>query len=143
LAPLLAALGVETDLETVAFAYETSVTSHDLTAHCFQPPPEEEAGWLKPAGQVVFDNRHLELTGKHAGSRYAIVNPEAPDPRRVLICGDSYAFDAGLAYALSAVFAEVAFVWSKSVIWDLVEQHRAEVVIWQSAERFLATVPMA
>jgi hypothetical protein len=35
----------------------------------------------------------------------------------------------------------VVFFWSKDVVWDLVDQHRSEVVIWQDAERFLATLP--
>jgi hypothetical protein len=143
LAPLLSELGVDADLEDLAFAYEVSSIPHDLPAHFFQSPAAEEAGWLKPAGEVFFDNRHLERTGKHAGSQYGIRNPAAPDPRRVLVCGDSYAFDGGLTYALSAVFAEVAFAWSKAVDWDLVAGHDSQIVIWESAERFLATQPTA
>ncbi|CAN7252275.1 hypothetical protein LJR219_001062 [Phenylobacterium sp. LjRoot219] len=57
-----------------------------------------------------------------------------------MIFGDSFAADAGFAEALSAVFREVRFLWSKSVAWTEVEACGADLVIWQSAERFLATL---
>jgi hypothetical protein len=104
--------------------------------------PPGWVGWLKPAGQVVFDNRLRELTGKHVGGRYAIANPRAPDLRRVLVRGDSYSFALGLAYALSAVFAEVACLVEGGDL-EAGGEHRAEIVIWQSAERFRATLPAA
>lgn len=50
---------------------------------------------------------------------------------------------AGLSAALSSAFAQVVFIWSKSVVWTEVAAWSAEVVIWQSAERFLATLPLA
>ena len=140
-AALLAELEMTTDMGSFRFAYAAIRGTHDLTPHFLDPAPQEESGQLRPVGDVVFDNRHLELTGRHAGSRFAIRNPQVPDDRRVLVCGDSYAFDAGLTFALSAIFAEVAFVWSKGVVWELVETHGSQIVIWESAERFLATVP--
>nr|QQZ49395.1 hypothetical protein JKL49_20630 [Phenylobacterium glaciei] len=92
---------------------------------------------------MTSDNRQLELTGKHVGSRYVLENPHAPDRRRLMLFGDSYAYDAGLAYALSAVFGYVAFVWSKDVVWAEVTQHRADLVLCESAERYIAVLPNA
>ena len=71
-------------------------------------------------GEVVFDNRHLELTGKHIGNIYVVENPQAPDPRRLILFGDSCAYEYGLAAVLSAVFARVAFVWSNAVDLSLI-----------------------
>lgn len=130
-------------LADLDLAAERQRTNHDLTAHFFDPPPVEDLLLLAQPGEVTSDNRQLELTGKHVGSRYVLENPHAPDRRRLMLFGDSYAFDAGLAYALSAVFGYVAFVWSKDVVWAEVTQHRADLVLCESAERYIAVLPSA
>ena len=70
-------------------------------------------------------------------------NRAAPDGRRIMIFGDSFSYGAGLGAFLSAVFRETAFFWSKDVLWDEVDRYRPDIVVWQTAERFLATVPLS
>jgi alginate O-acetyltransferase complex protein AlgJ len=142
-APLLAALDSPADSQALRFAYHRLRRPQDLTVHFLDPAPTEECGWLAPIGEMVFDNRATHPPGRNSGTSYGVRNDAAPDPRKLILFGDSFALDEGLTGALSAVFAQVTFVWSKVVDWDLVAQHGAELVVWESAERFLATVPQA
>jgi len=143
LTALAAHLGAPVDWTTQRFAYRRHSTAQDLTGHLFDPAPAEETGALERVGEVWFDDPQYEKTGRNTGSTYGVRNPRAPDARRVVVFGDSYAFDAGLGAALSAVFAQVVFVWSKAARWDAVEAHGADIVICETAERFMATVPDA
>jgi hypothetical protein len=132
-------LGATTAAEGLTFAIERKTTHHDLPVHFFNDPPVEEMLILAPPGEVSGDNRMLQITGRHVGARYCLTNPAAPDRRRVMLFGDSYAYDAGLSHALAAVFAQVTFVWSKSIQWD--QASGADIVVWEGAERFLTTIP--
>ncbi|MBS0362628.1 MAG: hypothetical protein JSR98_14725 [Proteobacteria bacterium] len=138
---LLQRMGVAVDVGKLAFPVERITRRQDLTVHFFDPPPEETYIRLAPAGEVVDANHNFETTGRNTGETYTVLNPDAPDGRSVLLFGDSYAFDAGLASALSVVFAKVVFVWSKPVLWDLVDEKAPDIVIWECAERFLGGVP--
>lgn len=138
---LVDAMGVQASLATLPLTYVQDARAHDLTVHLFDPAPLEDYAWLHPAGEIVFDNQAFERTGRYAGSSYGIRNLEALDPRRAIVFGDSYAYDVGVTFALSAVFAETVFVWSKAVLWDAVDRHRSQVVVCESAERFLTTLP--
>lgn len=137
---LAAAIGVAVDLQTLRFAWRRTRAVQDLAGHFFEQPGEEEAGALAPSGVFDFEERTLPITGRHTGTRLGLSNPDAPDPRRVMVFGDSFTAVAGLAEALSAVFREVRVYWVKNVVWAEVEACRADLVIWQSAERFLATL---
>lgn len=136
----LETMGAKARLRDVGLAVRRRRGFHDLTEHFFDPPPEEDMLVLAPSGQVVEDNRLLERTGQHVGNFYVIDNPKAPDPRRLVLFGDSYAYNMGLAYALSAVFGRVVFLWSKSVDWAVVDEQRADLVLWECAERFITTL---
>lgn len=140
---LTRALGVTAEVENLRFAYRRATTAHDLPMHFFESPLEVELGRLDANGPYTFEHHTLPTTGSYVGSQYGIRNPEAPDPRRVAIFGDSFTYDAGLAWALSGVFAEVSFLWSKGIVWEFVEATRADVVLWESAERFMVTLPAA
>ncbi|HEY3948927.1 alginate O-acetyltransferase AlgX-related protein [Phenylobacterium sp.] len=140
-ATLLQRMGVALDIASLTFPVERMTGRQDLSVHFFEPPPHETYARVVPAGEVVDANRSFETTGRNTGETYTVVNPRAQDPRAVLLFGDSYAFDTGLAAALSVVFAKVVFVWSKPVLWDLVEEKACDIVIWECAERFLAGVP--
>jgi hypothetical protein len=139
---LLYAMGVAVDAEALRFAYSRHQGGQDLPVHFFEAPTGEEFGLLAPAGEYSFNLGSL-ADGRFTGMRYGIGNPAAPDARRVIVFGDSFSYDAGFAAALSAVFQEVVFIWSKDVAWAEVESYRADLVIWESAERFLATLPSA
>lgn len=140
---LLAAAAPEVEVERAVFTVERAREPLDLAAHFLDPNPPQERLRLAPPHPRAWDNRHYERTGQHTGSRYRLANPEAPDPRRVVLFGDSYSYAEGLAGALSALFAEVTCVWSKSVLWEVVDERRAQLVFWESAERFLVSLPQS
>lgn len=135
---LLAKVAPRQDLETLSFMVEKRRQPRDLVEHFFAPAPAEEHLVIGFDGERVFDNRVYE-TGRFNGSAYIVRTAHAPDPRRVVVFGDSYSFSVGLVGALTSVFAEVTFVWSKAVLWNVVAERPAELVIWESAERFLVT----
>jgi len=136
----LSAIGVSADPERLRFGYVRRRGPHDLTPHLFEQPAAEDYGALASGGVFDFEERTLPVTGRNTGTRFGIRNPDAPDPRRVIVFGDSFTADAGFAEALSAVFRDVRFLWIKGVSWAEVEACRADLVIWESAERFLSSV---
>ncbi|MGA0607719.1 alginate O-acetyltransferase AlgX-related protein [Phenylobacterium sp. VNQ135] len=140
---LAARLGVGADIETLRFACRRVRTTHDLPVHFFGDPPLVDALELLANGPYVFEHHARQTTGRNTGSAYGIHNPDAPDQRRLVIFGDSFSYEFGLGAALSALFAEVAFHWGKSIQWDRVEALRADIVISEAAERFLVTLPSA
>jgi len=127
--------------DDLAFGYRRMATAQDLPPHFFAQPPLEATGILDLAGDYLFEYRPNERGGRRSETRYAVRNADAPDPRRILIFGDSFACDAGIAAFMSAIFRETIFIWSKGVQWDEVERQRADIVLWESAERFLPTIP--
>lgn len=127
--------------EEKTFGYRETSIVHDLLPHFFDSPLLEAAGSLAFDGTYLFEHRPYATTHQFTGSRYGLQNPAAPDDRRILIFGDSFAYDAGLTAFLSSVFRETIFIWSKDVLWDEVDAHRPDIVLWESAERFLATIP--
>lgn len=140
---LLNAIGCEGDFAAARLAVEVRHLQHDLPVHLFEQAPTDEFLLPAPNGEVVANNQRFELTGRYGGSSYTVRNEAAPDRRKLVLFGDSYAFDLGLTAMLSAAFVEVVFVWSKDVLWDIVSQHRPDIVVWESAERFMVTVPAA
>jgi hypothetical protein len=143
-APLLEAVSANGRLADLPLAVERQRASLDLSAHFFDPGPEEDFLLAVAPAEV----RHNDLgvmrePGRNTGANYRMHNSAAPDPRRVMVFGDSYAFSQGLAALLSVVFVDVLFLWSKDVMWDLVATRRPDVVVWEGAERFMTTVPRA
>lgn len=137
---LAASLDAQADLATITYPYRERPLQHDLLVHFFQAAPFETVGLLDAPVDTFFNNRFFEDGGRHTGTSYGLRNPGAPDPRRVIVFGDSYSYDVGFTFALAEIFGEVVFVWSKSIEWDLVRQHGSQIVVWESAERFLATI---
>ena len=115
----------------------------------FEPPVFEVVTTFGSFGSavVIADNRaEVEAAGRHVGTRRVLRNATAPDPRTVVVFGDSYAFPAphyqGTAWFLAQYFREVHFVWSPFG-WDkyYVEESGAEVVLCETAERFVPRPP--
>ena len=115
----------------------------------FEPPVLEVVTTFGSFGSavVIVDNRaEVEAAGRHVGTRRVLRNATAPDPRTVVVFGDSYAFPAphyqGTAWFLVQHFREVHFVWS-AFGWDkgYVEESGAEVVVCETAERFVPRPP--
>ncbi len=97
--------------------------------------------------RIVEDNwDQIREVGGHIGTRRIWRNDNAPDPRCVVLFGDSYGFGAesyqGTSWFLAQTFAEVHFVWAPFG-WDpkYLDQVGAQVVVCQTAERFMARVP--
>ncbi|AWN49556.1 hypothetical protein DK419_27120 [Methylobacterium terrae] len=65
------------------------------------------------------------------------------DPRRLLLFGSSYSGygESGLTAMLAETFREVHFVWSAEVDWDLVARLRPDLLVTESAERYMARLP--
>ncbi|KIU36780.1 hypothetical protein SR39_04445 [Methylobacterium radiotolerans] len=80
----------------------------------------------------------------HVGAHVVYRNASATaDPRRLVLFGDSCAhFDPFLLTGLLAEsFSEVHFVWSSSLDWAYIERVRADILLFELAERFLAKLP--
>lgn len=100
------------------------------------------------AAELVEDNwSQIQRSGGHIGTRRVFLTPSAPDQRCVVLFGDSYGFGAiganGTSWFLAQIFRETHFVWAPFG-WDpdYVKRVKADVVISQAAERFIARVPM-
>lgn len=115
----------------------------------FAPPVVEVMRHTDPLGnaRMSFDNAAEVMgVGGHIGLRQVLVNDHAPDPRTIVVFGDSYAFSGpgyqGLVFFLAQVFAEVHFVWIPFG-WDpeYVRRAGAQLVVFQGAERFAGRVP--
>lgn len=92
---------------------------------------------MRESGQAV------RARGLFVGSRVVLKNPEAPDPRRLVIFGDSYIYSPGarLTAMLAETFAEVHAIWSANIDWRYVETVKPDVFIFEIAERFLRQIP--
>jgi alginate O-acetyltransferase complex protein AlgJ len=131
---------------------ESDATLHlgagDLGLH-FNPPLLEVMHPMSGSSQaaVVSDNREqVARVGGYIGSMRVFRREDAPDERTVVVFGDSYGFggDAyqGLSWWLAQVFREVHFVWVPFG-WDpkYLDSVKADLVVCQTAERFIARVP--
>ena len=105
----------------------------------FEPDPAA----LSIAGEpVILDEDRPE---RHLGGRIVFRNPHAPIDRRVVVFGNSF-FRYGeasfeLSWWFARWFAEFHFVWSHEIDLAYVDAVRPQVVIAQTIERFLLTVP--
>ncbi len=143
------ALGAERGLlDGVDRAEHIRLVSGDLGVH-YDPPILERRGFLAcaSAAEIVEDNwAAVSAAGGHIGTRRVFRRVDAPDPRTVVVFGDSYAFGdeayPGLSWFLAQAFREVHFVWVPFG-WDpgYLEQVGAELVVCQTAERFVVRVP--
>jgi len=120
----------------------------DLGRH-FEPPLLEVMRPMAGASQagIVSDNRaEIARVGGHIGTIRVFRREDAPDERTIVVFGDSYGFgdDAyqGLSWWLAQVFREVHFVWVPFG-WDpkYLESVEAELIVCQTAERFMGRVP--
>ncbi len=105
-----------------------------------------EPGTLHHA-EIVEDNREdIAAVEGHIGTRRVFRNERSPDPRVLVVFGDSFGFAApyyqGLSWFLAQVFREVHFVWVPFG-WDsgYLREASAEAVLVQGAERFVGRVP--
>ena len=93
--------------------------------------------------RVRESGRAIRQRGLFVGSRVVMRNDAAPDPRRVVLFGDSYIYSPGarLTAMLAESFAEVHAIWSANLDWTYIESVRPDILIFEIAERFLRQVP--
>ncbi|MEL6062977.1 MULTISPECIES: alginate O-acetyltransferase AlgX-related protein [unclassified Methylobacterium] len=93
--------------------------------------------------RVRESGQAIRQRGLFVGSRVVMRNAAAPDPRRVVLFGDSYIYSPGarLTAMLAESFAEVHAIWSANLDWAYIESVRPDVLIFEIAERFLRQVP--
>jgi alginate O-acetyltransferase complex protein AlgJ len=93
--------------------------------------------------QVRESGRAVRPRGLFVGSRVVLRNDAAPDPRRLVLFGDSYIYSPGarLTAMLAETFSEVHAIWSANIDWGYVEAVRPDVMIFEIAERFLREIP--
>lgn len=84
-------------------------------------------------------NRKENEPGLHVGSIVKFTNENAIHTKKVLIFGDSFSeYRPQLLTGLFAEhFSEVMFVWGLNLDYDLVEEFRPDILITESAERFM------
>jgi alginate O-acetyltransferase complex protein AlgJ len=143
------ALGASsTLLDGVSQNTEPRIMSGDLGQH-FTPPIVEinRRYTASSAASIIFDNwSEVSSAGGHIGTLRIFRRDDAPDGRTVVVFGDSYGFGdeayPGLSWFLAQAFREVHFVWAPFG-WDpdYLDRVGAELVVCQTAERFIARVP--
>lgn len=92
---------------------------------------------------VEYRERIGEPQTLHTGSHVVWHNEQAPDPRRMVLFGDSYSHFAPiqLAIMLAETFRELHFVWSTKFDYGLVERVKPDLVLTEMAERFIFRPP--
>ncbi len=124
--------------DAVPPVFETAV-QHDLAVK-FDGVPDET--WRGVDGSVWRDYTNEAQIAGHQGRLSHFLNPSAPNACRVLIFGDSYTFDHGLAAWFAFHCREVLCLWQTGVSDALVAQTRPDIVVAEMAERFVARVPV-
>jgi hypothetical protein len=81
--------------------------------------------------------------GLHIGSRVVFSNEQAPDPRKIVVFGDSFSEYRPhlLTGILAETFAETHFLWASQIDWGYVNRVKPDFLITELAERFMTHVP--
>lgn len=145
---VLADLGVEEAPDFAELPFRSYPIAGDLGSK-FDPEIVSivtEPGTLHRATMGDDNRDEIAAVRGHIGTRRVFRNERSPDPRVLVLFGDSFGFAApyyqGLAWFLAQVFREVHFLWIPFG-WDsgYVRRVGAEAVVVQGAERFLGRVP--
>lgn len=145
----MTALGVSTTADADSDSREL-VYAGDIGRH-FNPPIVEirRVAATPSSARIVFDNSaDLVSVGAHVGTMRVFRNDHAADDRTVVVFGDSYSYAddwyRGLSWFLAQAFREVHFVWVPFG-WDpdYLDSVNADLVVCQTAERFVVRVPRA
>lgn len=95
--------------------------------------------WTNSITACLEDPAYGELI--HVGARARFDNPAARNDCKLLLVGDSYAGASSgmLTGMLAETVRSLEFVWSSEVDWRLVRAIRPDFLVFELAERFLAT----
>lgn len=143
------------DFEARRTGSDDLMTTGDLGLKLDPPRAEvaESCVFASEARRVHANRLLLELEAKgrgydaHIGAQAVFRNAAAPDPRRLVLFGDSYAHHTPnprtgtLTPLLADTFAEVHMLWSTSVDWAYLERVRPDFVVTEIAERFMIDLP--
>ncbi len=148
-AATMGALGLPTTLpEDLSYSPAPYLAAGDLGQH-FDPHVLEVMTPTDQASRaaLVSDNwAQITALGGHIGTTRVYRHDDAPDQRTIVVFGDSYSFGdeayQGLSWFLAQVFREVHFVWAPFG-WDpdYLDSVAADLVVCQTAERFIGRVP--
>jgi hypothetical protein len=145
----IASLGAPTALlDGVSTAQQPYLTSGDLGRHYAPPIVEIQQQLVESSAAIIAVDNWPEVSGAggHIGTLRVFRREDAPDARTVVVFGDSYGFGdeayPGLSWFLAQAFREVHFVWVPFG-WDpdYLDRVGAELVVCQTAERFIARLP--
>ncbi|MGN7161575.1 hypothetical protein [Sphingomonas sp. SAFR-052] len=105
------------------------------------PLPES---WPFAQQHTTLINAHTPEDG-HTGTIRHWTNEQSPSDQKIMIFGNSI-FERGegsltLSWWMARMFRETIFVWSSSIDLDLIEKIGPDLVICQTVERFIGTVP--
>ena len=102
---------------------------------------KSERNWVNSVTAFLEDPYYKEEFHTYARARF--VNASARNNCSALIFGDSYSRPSpdALTGMLAETMRSVEFIWSSSVDWTLVNRMRPDILIVQTAERFLARLP--
>lgn len=83
--------------------------------------------------------------GRNTGIRRVWRTDNAPVRKTVICFGNSF-FERGelstsLSWWFSRIFSEFHFIWATNIDWSYIDKHSADVVIFQTIERFLRGCP--
>jgi hypothetical protein len=146
-ASLLGLLGIELPDFSGLPMHSYAITG-DLGSK-FNPPVVSiisEPGTLGTTEIIADNSAEIQAVGGHIGTHRVFRNEASPDPRVVVLFGDSFGFSGtnyqSISWFIAQVFRETHFVWIPFG-WDPDYVHRVggEVVLMEGAERFVARVP--
>lgn len=150
---LCAKLGVEQVADLLSRPFGEPEILMDLGSKVHPQVPERVRfhRFLREASRVYAnaivrykEDTNLENEGRlHVGSNVVFQNPKSRDPRRVILFGDSFSEyrPTLLTAMLAETFAELHFVWSTSLDLDYISRHQPDLVLTESVERFMPTIP--
>lgn len=135
--PLWQQLGIEAGDEAPPL-YQRPL-QQDLSVK-FPGQPDENWHELDVAHLLAFSNES-EVHG-HVGRFKHLHNPAARNDCRVLIFGDSYAYDAHLAAWFALQCRDVYCAWQVGLQQSLIDQWAPDIVMAEMAERFVTRLPV-
>jgi hypothetical protein len=112
---------------------------HELYEVCYAAKEPSFKSGLKTISS------HNPSGGGHVGRRVVYQNEQAPIRKKVVLFGNSFSginvFQGLISYWLAAWFQEYHFIFSPDLDIQYVTAEKPDVVICQTIERFLETVP--
>lgn len=151
---LMARLGLVVENELTNSPFSEGVLTLDLGAKV-DPPNKEMARYYRPIRDAVRtfanplvqaqeENNRFSDVEWHVGTHVIYRNDVAPkNDKTVVVFGDSFSEyrPVLLTGLLAESFRETHFLWSSSIDFEYVGKVKPDVVISESAERFMSRIP--